>query len=124
MNSLQRLGRDGSRTPDFEDPYDSRYETKWEATNIKPFKTQDEYLYAMVEDLAEWLNNLYTIDIIPENFYEKLENGSVLCQHANNMRRVAIEYRQMHGLNEKDMVINDNDIKFRVDQAKAGIKFY
>ncbi|XP_071790177.1 uncharacterized protein [Asterias amurensis] len=119
MNSLQRLGRDGSRTPDFEDPYDARYETKWEATNIKPFKTQDEYLYAMVEDLAEWLNNLYTIDIIPENFYEKLENGSVLCQHANNMRRVAIEYRQMHGLNEKDMVINDNDIKFRVD-AKEG----
>ncbi|XP_038059207.1 GAS2-like protein pickled eggs [Patiria miniata] len=119
MNSLQSLGRDGSRTPDFEDPYDSRYETKWEATPIKPFKTQNEYLYAMVEDLAEWLNNLYALETSPDNFFEKLETGAVLCQHANNMRRVAIEYRQIHGANEKDIVINDNDIKFRLD-AKEG----
>ncbi|XP_022105139.1 uncharacterized protein LOC110987042 [Acanthaster planci] len=119
MNSLHSLGRDGSRTPDFEDPYDTRYETKWEATPIKPFKTQTEYLYAMVEDLAEWLNNLYHLDITPDNFFEKLETGTVLCQHANNVRRVAQEYRQIHGRSEKDIVINDNDIKFRVD-AKEG----
>ena len=27
-----------------------------EAKSLRPFKTKDEYLYAMKEDLAEWFN--------------------------------------------------------------------
>lgn len=46
---------------------------------FRPFKTSEEYLYAMKEDLAEWLNNLYSLDINVDNFFERLETGEVLC---------------------------------------------
>lgn len=46
---------------------------------FRPFKTSEEYLYAMKEDLAEWLNNLYNLDINVDNFFERLETGEVLC---------------------------------------------
>lgn len=29
--------------------------------SVKPYATQDEYLYAMKEDLADWLNTLYQV---------------------------------------------------------------
>lgn len=46
---------------------------------FRPFKSSEEYLYAMKEDLAEWLNNLYNLDINVDNFFERLETGEVLC---------------------------------------------
>lgn len=46
---------------------------------FRPFKTSEEYLYAMKEDLAEWLNNLYNLDINVDNFFERLDTGEVLC---------------------------------------------
>ncbi|XP_074593230.1 uncharacterized protein LOC141848972 isoform X2 [Brevipalpus obovatus] len=49
------------------------------------YKSNEEYLYAMKEDLAEWLNNLYNLSISEENFIPKLETGAVLCRHANNV---------------------------------------
>ncbi|KAI1903488.1 hypothetical protein AGOR_G00027710 [Albula goreensis] len=70
-----------------------------QATNrsIKPFKSSEEYLYAMKEDLAEWLKDLYNIDITANNFLEILETGSVLCYHANNVTRVAEDFLQQYG---------------------------
>ena len=47
---------------------------------FRPFKTSEEYLYAMREDLAEWLNNLYQLEICVDSFFEKLETGVVLCK--------------------------------------------
>ena len=44
------------------------------------YKSNEEYLYAMKEDLAEWLNNLYNLSINEENFIQKLETGAVLCR--------------------------------------------
>ncbi|XP_047475124.1 GAS2-like protein pickled eggs [Penaeus chinensis] len=61
---------------------------------FRPFKTSEEYLYAMREDLAEWLKNLYQLDINVDNFFEILETGEVLCRHANNVRSLAEEQRQ------------------------------
>lgn len=61
---------------------------------FRPFKTSEEYLYAMREDLADWLNNLYNLDINVDNFFEILDTGEVLCGHANNVRRLAEEQRQ------------------------------
>lgn len=58
---------------------------------FRPFKTSEEYLYAMKEDLADWLNNLYNLDINVDNFFERLDTGEVLCAHANNVRRLAVE---------------------------------
>ncbi|OCT94996.1 GAS2-like protein 2A [Xenopus laevis] len=60
--------------------------------SIRPFKSSEEYLYAMKEDLAEWLKDMYHLEIIVDNFTEILENGSVLCQHANNVTEVAREF--------------------------------
>ena len=53
--------------------------------SVKPYATQDEYLYAMKEDLAEWFNTLYGLDITVDNFFEQLESGVTMCQHANNV---------------------------------------
>ena len=48
---------------------------------MRSFNRADEYLYAMKEDLAEWLNMLYIeIDIDAENFLGKLETGELLVK--------------------------------------------
>ena len=62
-----------------------------ETKSVQPYKTQDEYLYAMKEDLAEWFNTLYGLDISVENFFEQLETGVALCQHANNVQSFILE---------------------------------
>eukprot|EP00079_Xenopus_tropicalis_P009646 XP_002933878.2 PREDICTED: GAS2-like protein 2 [Xenopus tropicalis] len=60
--------------------------------SIRPFKSSEEYLYAMKEDLAEWLKDMYNLEVFVDNFIEILGNGSVLCQHANNVTEVAREF--------------------------------
>ncbi|KAL7838502.1 hypothetical protein AOLI_G00269060 [Acnodon oligacanthus] len=65
--------------------------------SIKPFKSSEKYLYAMKEDLAEWLKELYRIDVTVNNILDVLETGALLCAHANNVTRVAEEFRQAHG---------------------------
>lgn len=52
-----------------------------ERRQLRQFSRADEYLYAMKEDLAEWLNNLYPhIDMDADNFMNKLETGEHLVQ--------------------------------------------
>ncbi|XP_012671092.2 GAS2-like protein 2A [Clupea harengus] len=60
--------------------------------SIRPFKSSEEYLYAMKEDLAEWLNMLYDLDSTAETFMESLETGCALCRHANNVNRAALDF--------------------------------
>lgn len=45
-----------------------------EMKSLQPYSTTDEYLYAMKEDLAEWLSNMYEDwrPITAENFLECL----------------------------------------------------
>ena len=49
---------------------------------IRTYRSGEEYLIAMREDLAEWLATLYGphLAIDYDNFFELLENGVVLCQ--------------------------------------------
>ena len=48
---------------------------------FRPFKSSEEYLIAMKEDLADWLHRLYPdLDIYTENFMQTLEDGVVLCK--------------------------------------------
>lgn len=76
----------GVEPPDFE-------VTLLEPRPFRPFKSSEEYLYAMKEDLAEWLNGLYEgLDLDADNFLEQMETGVILCQHANNVVRKAREY--------------------------------
>ncbi|XP_062392111.1 GAS2-like protein 2A [Sardina pilchardus] len=65
--------------------------------SIKAFKSSEEYLYAMKEDLAEWLKDLYNIDIDVNNILEVLETGAILCNHANNVTKVADDFLRMYG---------------------------
>lgn len=60
--------------------------------SIRPYQSSEQYLYAMKEDLAEWLKELYNLDIEVGTFVEVLETGAVLCSHANNVTHVAGEF--------------------------------
>ena len=55
-----------------------------EPRSFRPFKSSEDYLYAMREDLAEWLNAMYDLNINADNFFEVLETGEVLCQVSRN----------------------------------------
>jgi len=50
---------------------------------VRRRQTQNEFLYAMKEDLGDWLGALYGVDIGADEFLEKLETGVLLCRHAN-----------------------------------------
>merc|ERR1712228_599463 len=55
-----------------------------ERRQFRQFSRADEYLYAMKEDLAEWMNNLYPhIDMDADNFMNRLETGEHLVQVRN-----------------------------------------
>lgn len=60
--------------------------------SIRPFKSSEQYLDAMKEDLAEWLRDLYGLDIDSANFLQVLETGLVLCRHANAVTEAALAF--------------------------------
>lgn len=104
-----------------------------EARPYRPFKSSEEYLFAMKEDLAEWLNALYPeLRLTLDNFMDKLDTGVVLCKHANNVKKAAAEYvarRQArkimtHSITSSfAMPISElNDVAF-LPNAKAGTFF-
>ncbi|NXT65742.1 GA2L2 protein, partial [Chaetops frenatus] len=62
------------------------------ARSIRPYGSSQQYLYAMKEDLAEWLKELHGLDIEVGTFVEVLETGAVLCSHANHVTQVAGEF--------------------------------
>lgn len=92
-----------------------------EAKSLRPFRTKDEYLYAMKEDLAEWFTCLYDhICLNADNFLEILETGVLLCQHANEVRKFA-EEQKLKGSFEiksnfvRDIQIPQYDVQFRIE---------
>ncbi|XP_035168549.1 GAS2-like protein 2A [Oxyura jamaicensis] len=60
--------------------------------SIRPYRSSQQYLCAMKEDLAEWLKELYDLDIEAGTFLEVLETGAVLCSHANHVAHAAVEF--------------------------------
>ncbi|XP_043095612.1 GAS2-like protein 2 [Puntigrus tetrazona] len=81
--------------------------------SIRPFKSSEEYLYAMKEDLAEWLNTLYDLDITADTFMEGLETGCALCRHANNVNRAAHEFKTKHPDAALSLRIPGKDVVFQ-----------
>ncbi|XP_013073631.2 serine/arginine repetitive matrix protein 2-like isoform X2 [Biomphalaria glabrata] len=65
-----------------------------EPKSLRSFTTNDEYLYAMKEDLADWFSCLYQTVITAENFMSMLETGVLLCKHANKMQEYARERQE------------------------------
>ncbi|XP_078235450.1 GAS2-like protein 2A [Pogona vitticeps] len=62
--------------------------------SIRPYRTSEQYLYAMKEDLAEWLKDLYHLNIQVESFLDVLETGVLLCHHANTITQLAQDLGQ------------------------------
>lgn len=76
-----------------------------EARPFRPFKSSEEYLYAMKEDLAEWLHTLYPeLGINVDNFMDRIDTGVVLCKvstkpkkfHVNKCWTIFSFYGQKH----------------------------
>ncbi|PSN41526.1 GAS2-like pickled eggs protein [Blattella germanica] len=97
-----------------------------ETRSFRPFKSSEEYLYAMKEDLAEWFSMLYPeLEINVDNFMECLESGVVLCKHANNVRQRAAEYvqrRQQRRLSMASSLTEMGEVHYRLT-AKPGTFF-
>ncbi|OXB65907.1 hypothetical protein ASZ78_008601 [Callipepla squamata] len=86
--------------------------------SIRPFRSSEEYLDAMKEDLAEWFNALYDLDMAADTFLEALATGCDLCQHANNVNRVALEFQQRHP--EAAARVPRNEVIFQARNVAPG----
>ncbi|XP_072921805.1 uncharacterized protein gas2l1 [Hemitrygon akajei] len=88
--------------------------------SIRPFRSSEEYLYAMKEDLAEWLNALYDLDVHVDSFMETLETGCALCQHANNVNQTALEFELKCPEVAKRMKVPRNGVTFASKNVQPG----
>ncbi|XP_075390208.1 GAS2-like protein 1 [Tenrec ecaudatus] len=61
------------------------------AKSVRPFRSSEAYVEAMKEDLAEWLNALYSLGLPSggDGFLAGLATGTALCQHANAVTEAA-----------------------------------
>lgn len=88
--------------------------------SIRPFKSSEEYLYAMKEDLAEWLNTLYDLDITADTFTDGLDTGCALCRHANHVNRAALAFQLEHPEAARPMKVPRKDVVFQSRNVVAG----
>ncbi|KAM6052209.1 GAS2-like protein 1 [Chlamydotis macqueenii] len=88
--------------------------------SIRPFRSSEEYLEAMKEDLAEWFNTLYELDIQVDTFLESLETGSHLCRHANNVNRIALDFQRRQPEAAARMRIPQNEVVFQAKNVAPG----
>ncbi|XP_018425696.1 PREDICTED: GAS2-like protein 1 isoform X2 [Nanorana parkeri] len=87
--------------------------------SIRPFRSSEEYLEAMKEDLTDWLNMLYDLDMDAGTFMEALETGYTLCQHANNLNRLAQDFKKQYPEAATSMRLPQKDVTFQVKGAIA-----
>lgn len=91
-----------------------------ERKSVRPYKTQDEYLYAMKEDLAEWFNTLYETSLTEENFFEELETGTLICRHANRVQNFILQNHSKELDKGKTRVeLPENGVQFK-ENVKSG----
>uniref|UniRef100_A0A4W5N7V1 Calponin-homology (CH) domain-containing protein n=1 Tax=Hucho hucho TaxID=62062 RepID=A0A4W5N7V1_9TELE len=88
--------------------------------SIRPFKSSEEYLYAMKEDLAEWFNTLYDLDITADTFMEGLETGCALCRHANNVNRAALDFQMEYPEVAQSLRMPTKDVVFQSRNVVPG----
>lgn len=88
--------------------------------SIRPFKSSEEYLYAMKEDLAEWLKTLYDLDITTDTFMDGLDTGCALCRHANNVNRAALDFQLEYPEAARPMKMPCKDVVFQSRNVVSG----
>jgi hypothetical protein len=59
--------------------------------SIQLYSNKNDYIYAMKEDLADWLNSMYSTALNADNFIDKLRDGILICEHANNVMKKAVK---------------------------------
>lgn len=84
---------------------------------LRPFKSSEEYLWAMKEDLAEWLNTLYGLKLTVEGFLDSLDDGVVLCRHANKVLETARGEGNLKGLS-----LPERDVVYRQDVQRGSFQ--
>jgi len=50
--------------------------------SVQQYRSQDEYVVVMKEDLAEWFNDLYDMTMTCDDLFDRLETGVLLCRYA------------------------------------------
>lgn len=88
--------------------------------SIRPFRSSEEYLYAMKEDLAEWLNTLYDLELSADTFMEGLDSGCALCRHANNVNRAAHDFQLEFPEAARSMKLPAKDVVFQCRNVIPG----
>ncbi|NXX73557.1 GA2L1 protein, partial [Urocolius indicus] len=88
--------------------------------SIRPFRSSEEYLEAMKEDLAEWFNTLYDLDIQVDTFLESLETGCHLCRHANNVNRAAADFLRRQPQAAARLPLPRGDVTFQAKNVAPG----
>eukprot|EP00794_Sanderia_malayensis_P014279 gene14279-15766_t len=78
----------------------------------------EKFLLAMKEDLAEWLTSLTHDELNPINFMNKLDNGVLLCEHANLVQKYAEEYALK--ANSEEVKVPTKDVFYRERGAFKG----
>ncbi|CAF0977157.1 unnamed protein product [Didymodactylos carnosus] len=84
-----------------------------EMKSVQPYNSTDEYLYAMKEDLAEWISSMYNESITANNFIECLENGVLLCKHANNVNEAARNALKLKLVDRYSTIITNENCIYR-----------
>lgn len=85
--------------------------------SIKRWEKENELLYAMIEDLSDWLLRLFSgVVITPEFFFFALEDGSLLCRLANYIQEKAEAYAQ-----ERDITVPGKRFRYN-STLKKGTK--
>ncbi|KAG7279501.1 hypothetical protein CRUP_035887 [Coryphaenoides rupestris] len=74
----------------------------------------------MKEDLAEWLNTLYDLDITTDTFMDGLDTGCALCRHANNVNRAALDFQLEHPEAARPMKMPCKDVVFQSRNVVSG----
>ncbi|XP_009694551.1 PREDICTED: GAS2-like protein 1, partial [Cariama cristata] len=100
--------------------------------SIRPFRSSEEYLEAMKEDLAEWFNTLYDLDIQNEVVFQakNVVPGSFIAR--DNVSNFIQWCRQDLGIQDvlmfetNDLVLKKNEKNFvlcLLEVARRGSKF-
>ncbi|VUZ38891.1 unnamed protein product [Hymenolepis diminuta] len=84
-----------------------------DSPSVQSFQNRDEFLAAMTEDLADWMSRLYpqiAKDIDPENFFDRISDGVLLCHHAT----------ELHCLLAEEFPANSNNGERRLEGIQIG----
>ena len=47
----------------------------------RDYRTHDEFVYAMKEDLSHWLSDIYGINLNAQNFIDQIGTGVIICKY-------------------------------------------